>query len=107
MKVVAVQANLDETVDLVRKYAHDEFARAIGVEMPSEQDVRCFLLDRLRSMQFTVAEAGSELTLQRVYGCAYVLPICIRSEGLQVVEARLVVMPEARHTMKTYIPISE
>ncbi|MCE4059976.1 hypothetical protein LXM60_07125 [Pandoraea sputorum] len=107
MKTVAVQANLDETVDLVRKFAHDEFASAIGVEAPSEQDVRGFLLDRLRSMRFRAAEPGDEPSVQRVFDCVYVMPVCVRYEGMRVIEARLVVMPDVRHTMKAYIPVSD
>ncbi|VVE60963.1 hypothetical protein PCA31118_00415 [Pandoraea captiosa] len=107
MKTVAVQANLDETVDLVRKFAHDEFARAIGVETPSEQDVRGFILDRLRSMRLQAPASGEDPVVQRVFDCVYVLPVRTRVEGMNVVEARLVVMPDARYTMKVYIPVSD
>ncbi|WP_353192084.1 hypothetical protein [Pandoraea pnomenusa] len=107
MKVVAAQANLDETVDLVGRFAHDEFARAIGVTEPSEQDIRGFILDRLLSMQLRPFEPNAAPVVQRVFGCVYVMPVHARRNGTRVVEARLVVMPDASHITKTYIPVSE
>ncbi|VVD74152.1 MULTISPECIES: hypothetical protein [Pandoraea] len=107
MKTVVMQANLDETVDLVRKFAHDEFARAIGVEEPSEQDVRGLILDRLRSMQFQEMEPEDEQTAKRVFDCVYVVPRRGHIEGSPVIEARLLVMPDARYAQKSYIQISE
>lgn len=107
MKVVAVQANLDETVDLVRKFAHDEFARSIGVESPSDQDIRGFLLDRLRCMRLHAVESGAEPTIQRVFDCVYVMPVFTKVDGTRVVEARLVVMPDAKFALRAYIPISD
>lgn len=107
MRVVAVQANLDETVDLVRKFAHDEFAHTIGVEMPSDQDIRGFILDRLRCMRLHAVEANAEPTIQRVFDCVFVLPVFAKIEGARVVEARLVVMPDARFALRAYIPISD
>ena len=68
--------------------------------------MRGFILDRLRSMRFRAVGPGDEPTVQRVFGCVYVLPVCCRVEGLRVIEARLVVMPDARYTMKAYIPVS-
>lgn len=107
MKVVALQANLDETVDLIRSFAHDEFARAIGVEMPSEQDIRGFVLDRLRSMQFQEMEPDDEPVVKRIFDCVYVMPRRGHLEGSPVIEARLLVMPDARYALKSYIQISE
>ncbi|VVE54416.1 hypothetical protein [Pandoraea sputorum] len=106
MKTVVIQANLDEVVDLVRKFAHDEFARTLGVATLSEQDVRGFLLERLRSMQFQTEDLGDESTVKRVYDCVYVLPRFARLEGGAAIEARLLVMPDARLMPKSYIVIS-
>lgn len=106
MKVIAAQVNLDESVDLVRRFAHDEFARAIGTEMPSALDIRGFIIDRLRSMQLRAAEEHAEPTVQRVYDCVYVLPLLTRRDGVRVIEARLVVMPDGRFVPRTYLPIS-
>ncbi|MBN4667685.1 hypothetical protein HUS70_01860 [Pandoraea nosoerga] len=105
-KVFAVQANLDETVALIRRFAHDEFARAIGTETPSDQDIRGFILDRLRSMKLDAAEPWTEPTVQRVFGSVYVMPMFAKIEGVRAIEARLVVMPDARYAPRTYIPIS-
>ncbi|VVE85569.1 hypothetical protein PSP31121_05306 [Pandoraea sputorum] len=107
MRVVAVQANMTETAALAKKFAHDEFARVIGVEMPSESDIIAYFLDRLRSMTWTHTDPKGAPTIRRLHDCVYVMPVARHAGGTSVIEAHLLVLPQAWHEVPTYVVISE
>jgi hypothetical protein len=107
MRVVAVRANMTETAALAKMFAHDEFARVIGVEMPSESDIIAYFVDRLRSMTWAHTEPNDTPTIRRLHDCVFVMPVARHGGGAPVIEAHLMVLPQARHELPTYVVISE
>lgn len=107
MKVIAVQANVFETAELAKKFSHDEFARVIGVESPSNADIAEYLMARLRGMTLTVDDVAGPPRAQRVHECVYVVPVISDVEDAGVIEARLMVMPQAPHELPTHLFVSE
>lgn len=107
MRVVALQANMTETAALAKKFAHDEFARVIGVEMPSESDIIAYFTDRLRSMTWAHIDPNGTPTIRRLHDCVFVMPVARRVGGTTVIEAHLMVLPHALHELPTYVVISD
>ncbi|VVE09695.1 hypothetical protein PIN31115_02550 [Pandoraea iniqua] len=108
MKVIADEGNLVETAALARRFAHDEFARIIGVEVLADSDVANFLLDRLASMRFAPLEkSNGALTVQRVHACVYAMPIAVRQGDGDAIEVRLAVVPQVQHGLATQLVITK
>ncbi|VVD64860.1 hypothetical protein PPN31114_00295 [Pandoraea pneumonica] len=116
MKVIADEGNLVETAALARRFAHDEFARTIGVEVLAEGDIANFLLDRLASMRFTPHltpdltphhKPNGALIVQRVHACVYAMPMVVQQGDAQVIEVRLAVVPQVQHGLATQLVISK
>lgn len=112
MKVIADEGNLVETAALARRFAHDEFARTIGVEVLAEGDIANFLLDRLASMCFTPDltahhKPNGALIVQRVHACVYAMPMVVQQGDAQVIDVRLAVVPQVQHGLATQLVISK
>lgn len=112
MKVIADEGNLVETAALARRFAHDEFARIIGVEVLADGDVANFLLDRLASMRFTPdltphQKPNGALIVQRVHACVYAMPMAVQHGDAEVIEVRLAVVPQVQHGLATQLVISK
>lgn len=108
MKVIADEGNLVETAALACRFAHDEFARIIGVEVLADGDVANFLLDRLASMRFTPQEKpNGALLVQRVHACVYAMPMAVRQGESEIIEVRLAVVPQVQHGLATQLVISK
>lgn len=107
MKVIAEQGNLVETAELARRFAHDEFAKVIGVEVLSEGDIANFLLDRLASMRFSLTPGKEPAVIQRVHACVYALPVSVRHGGADVIEVRLAIIPKVQHVTPMHVVIAK